>query len=217
MRGNKPYSPDDDNFEVIFKELRAEEAYTDLSFGEEDVSPTVTEDGVGSIEEEAVETPEDDWKDVTEDFLIGDVKVAENDTETVSEDIPPVDDVSDGSDADFEDVDRAEIDLELNETISVDETESSTVEPAWEEKPVTDVEAELEAADDAALIEIVRQRVGTGESSLPLDVLIHQLGLEDQVGLEDDLNTDVDDLGEEEMTGMELDLSFEDEDDDENK
>lgn len=231
MRGNKPYSPDDDNFEVIFKALRNEEAYADLRFGDEDNASMAADDAPSDVADEAVEASEDDWKDVTEDFLIQDVKVPEDHAEQVSEDVQAVDD---GTDGDFADVDRAEIDLELNETATVDEVEPAEadgvepaweeepaadevepadvgeVEPAWEEKSTADQEAELEAADNAALIAIVSERVGG--KTYPLEGLIHQLGLEDQVGLEDDLNADVDDLGEDEMVGMELDLSFEDED-----
>lgn len=234
MRGYKPYSPDDERFEVIFKDMRTEEAYADIAFpgDPEDLTveevETETPEEVAEVEtdnnEEAVESSETDWEDVTEDFHIETVPVAETAPESVPETFlehtGDAEDANDGSDAGFDNPHRAEIDLELHKTVAEGESvedepavEDDFSEPAWDADEDTEISEE---EDDAALVELVRYRL-ENEEAHPLPVLIKELGLEDSVSLEDELETGLDDsLDDDTETSMELDLSFvEDEDDEE--
>lgn len=227
MRGYKPYSPDDERFEVIFRQMRTEEDYADIAFpGSPEPAEEVTE-AETETSEEAVESSETDWEDVTEDFHIETVPVAETAPESVPETfLEHSEDVDDVNDAGFDNPHRAEIDLELHKTVAEGESvedepavEDDFNEPAWEEDEDTELveTGEIsEAEDDAALVELVRYRLANEESH-PLPVLIKELGLEDSVSLEDELATNIDDsLEDDEETSMELDLSFvDDEDDDE--
>lgn len=184
MRGYKPYSPDDERFELIFKDMRTEEAYADMAFpGDPDPvvyeQPAEVETETG---EEAVEAPETAWEDVTEDFHIEDVVVAETPAQSVSADVMQTDDATDGTDEGFVDLDRAEIDLELHETVAEEpvvpdedtETEADFNEPAWEEDETGSV---VNTADEDS--------VDTDESTADDDVVTDE-NIENNPDYEDD-------------------------------